>query len=103
VTKYEFISGDLSHSLSLASFYYFESDVVSNFYPGKTNTELFSRFREQTWRCPYSRQVNWQNNLAHFYLLFQAKILKAYNDTVFKRINPVLENYFRDVPDIPLK
>lgn len=28
--------------------------------------------------------------------------MKAYNDTVFKRINPVLENYFRDIPDIPL-
>ncbi|XP_060593794.1 uncharacterized protein LOC132748243 [Ruditapes philippinarum] len=39
---------------------------------------------------------------SRFYTNDTVKILKAYNDTVFKRINPVLENYFRDIPDIPL-
>jgi hypothetical protein len=39
VTKYEVISGDLSHSQSSVNFHNFESDVVSNFNPSKTNTE----------------------------------------------------------------
>jgi hypothetical protein len=39
LTKYEIISGDFSYSKSSASFHNFESDVVSNFKPGKTNTE----------------------------------------------------------------
>ncbi|XP_053404382.1 uncharacterized protein LOC123554147 [Mercenaria mercenaria] len=38
-----------------------------------------------------------------FYSNDTDKILKAYNDTVFKRINPELENFFRDIPDFPLK
>jgi hypothetical protein len=37
VTKYEIITGDLSHSQSSASFHNFESDVVSYFNPGKIN------------------------------------------------------------------
>jgi hypothetical protein len=66
MTKYKVISGDLQHSQSSASFHHFESDAVSDFNPGKTVTDLlFSRFLEQTWRCPYNRQLNWQNNLAH--------------------------------------
>jgi hypothetical protein len=39
VTIYKIISGDFSHSQSSASFHNFESDVVSYFNPGKTNTE----------------------------------------------------------------
>jgi hypothetical protein len=39
VTIYDFISGDISHSQSSASFHNFESDVVSNSNHGKTNTE----------------------------------------------------------------
>jgi hypothetical protein len=39
VTKYEVISSDLSHSQSSVNFHNFESDVVSNFNPGKNITE----------------------------------------------------------------
>jgi hypothetical protein len=41
VTKCEVISGDLSHSKLSANIHNFESDVVSNFHPGKTNTEYW--------------------------------------------------------------
>jgi hypothetical protein len=40
VYKYKIISDDISHNQFSASFHDFESDVVSNFNPGKTNTRL---------------------------------------------------------------
>jgi hypothetical protein len=60
----------------------------SNFNPLKTNTEyVIFTILEQTRPCPYSQQVNWQNNIADQKLtvLFQVDLLKKYIKYFFSK------------------
>ncbi|XP_048747204.2 uncharacterized protein LOC125659548 [Ostrea edulis] len=41
-------------------------------------------------------------NDSRFYSNDSDKILEEYNDIVFKRINPKLPQFFKDIPDVPL-